>query len=286
MALKLSAPPTADVLLTAFEKHVDEMRGLEDRRLLTRVNFDFPAATAIVLGAQPVLLGFRQDIHDELPKIPLRYVDELDSITHAALHVYMQSLTAPTPESKLVTLVDQSRSLRKKLQADAMAAVAHELMDPSALDGIPTGNGRLEIAQGVLGLCVAFRASWPRMKGKTALTEEMLTEATQAAVALLSALGRDTNPSLSGEAEPTAALWNRAVSLFFYAYDQCRRAMSHLRWDEGDAADFAPSILAHRGSRATKSADATPDASPASPTDPATNTPQSPNVPGVTKPIA
>ena len=276
MALKLSAPPTADLLLAAFEKHAAEIRGFPDNKLLARVNFDFSAATAVVLGAHPVLLEFRPAIQDELPKIPLNYIDELDSITHAALYVYMQSLTAPTPEAGIAALVEQAKPLRKKLQADAAAAVAHELIDASTLDGVPTGNGRLEIAQGLLGLCVAFRASWHKVKGKSAVTEEMLTEATQVGINLLAALGREDNPSLSNETQPITALWLRAASLFYRAYDQGRRAMSHLRWDEGDAADFTPSLVGPRGPRATTTAAPNDDGPTAAPTEPA---------PGTTKPV-
>lgn len=41
----------------------------------------------------------------------------------------------------------------------------------------------------------------------------------------------------------------RAYSLFVRAYDQCRRAVSYLRWEEGDADDEPPSLFANRGPR-------------------------------------
>ena len=204
MAIKLSAPPTADVLLDAYEKHAEDIRKLPDDKLLTRVNFDFTAAVAVALGAQPASLVHRATIRDELPKIPLRYVDHLDGIAHAALYVYLQSQQAPTSESNLATLADEAKVLRKKLQADAGAAIAHEFMEETALEGVPTGNGRLEIAHGLLGLCVAFRAAWPKVKGHTAVTDALLITATQKAVALIAALGRDENPIVSA-----AGRWRR-----------------------------------------------------------------------------
>lgn len=265
MAMKLSAPPTADVLLEAFEKHADEIRGLAGDKLLSRVNFDFPTATAIMLGAHPALLSFRAEIHAQTPLIPIRYIDELDSITHAALYVYMQARTAPTPESRIAALAESAKVARKRFQADAAAAVAHELMDPSILDNVPTGNGRLEIAQGLIGLCVAFRASWSKVKSRTAVTEEMLVAATQLGVDLLAALGKDENPALSNETLPVEALWLRAASLVWLAYDQGRRGLTCVRWDEDDVADFAPSIVGPRGPRAKAPAVHTGDAPPAAP---------------------
>lgn len=269
MAMKLSAPPTADILLAAYDRHADEIRAFPAERRLSRVNFDFPTATAIALGAQPALLGFREAIREQLPRFPLRYVDELDSVTHAALYVYMQSVTAPPAESALAALADRARAMRKKLQADAGSAIAHELMEASALDGVPTGNGRLEIAQGVLGLCVAFRASWARVQGHSPVTEEMLAAATQLGVNLLAALGKDENPTLAGEALPIEAQWLNAASLFHRVYDQCRRAMDYLRWDEGDAADFTPALTGPRGPRAKQPAEgAGAEPAPATPPNP------------------
>ena len=46
----------------------------------------------------------------------------------------------------------------------------------------------------------------------------------------------------------TADMRQRAFSLFVNVYDQARRAVSHLRWNEGDVDDIAPSLYAGRNS--------------------------------------
>lgn len=255
MVAKLSAPPTADLLIAAYERHAEEIRNFPASKQLARVNFDFTAATAIVLGAQPALLEHRAYVRENLPKFTLRYIDELDSITHAALYVYMQTMTAPTPEGQLVELTESARKQRKTLVADVVSAIGHELMPENALENVPTGNGRLQIAQGLIGVCVALRAWWPRLKGQTAVTEALLVKGTQTAIDLLSALGRDENPAMANESLPSERQWLQAVSFFYYAYSQCRRAMEYARWDEGDAADIAPGLVGPRGPRVKAAGD-------------------------------
>ena len=260
MTTKLSAAPTPDMLVAAYDKHVSDFHDLPDTKLLLRVNFDFTAAVAVVLGAQPLLLEHRATIRDHLPMIPLRYIDELDTIAHAALYAYTQA-QATQPESKLSALADDCRARRRQLHADAVAAMAHDLMPEDALHENPTGNGRLEIAQGLLGLCVAFRTWWHKVKGQTAVTEALLREHTSQAVELLAALGRDENPATQ-ESQRRDAQWLRAASYFYHAYDQCRRAMGYVRWDEGDASDYAPALVGTRGPR-TRSAPEAPEPDPA-----------------------
>ena len=194
MPVKLSAPPSADVLLAAYEKHADAMMSQPDDRLLSRVNFDFSSAVAVVLGAQPALLEHRATIKEQLPKFPLVFIDDLDSIAHATLYVFMQTRAATTSDPALAEKVEKAKLQRKILQADAASAVLRNLMDERSVELAPKGNGRLEIAQGLLSLCVAFRAAWSSVKGNTAVTEEMLTDCTRLGVELLAALGRDDTP--------------------------------------------------------------------------------------------
>lgn len=271
MPVKLSAPPSADVLLAAYEKHADAMMSQPDDRLLSRVNFDFSSAVAVVLGAQPALLEYRPTIKEQLPKFPLVFIDDLDSIAHATLYVFMQTRAATTSDPAIAEKVEKAKLQRKILQADAASAVLRNLMDERSVELAPKGNGRLEIAQGLLSLCVAFRAAWSSVKGHTAVTEEMLTDCTRLGVELLAALGRDDNPALSSNTTPAAARWLRAASFFYNAYDQCRRAMGYVRWDEGDASDYTPALVGTRGPRA-KAEDAGGDeptpVTPVTPVDP------------------
>jgi len=65
---------------------------------------------------------------------------------------------------------------------------------------------------------------------------------------LLAALGvreHGASPPAFDAAERRAC----AFTLFMRAYDQARRAVIFLRWDEGDADEIAPSLYKGRGGR-------------------------------------
>jgi hypothetical protein len=65
-----------------------------------------------------------------------------------------------------------------------------------------------------------------------------------------------------------------------HAYDQTRRAVAYLRWNEGDADAIAPSLYKGRGGRSASSSDTA-----AAPEDAATAGPTAPASPGAAPPV-
>ncbi len=246
MTTKVTSPPTADILAAAFDKHLPAFKKLTEEELLARINFDVASAVAIVLGAVPALLSLRGELI-ALPGMKPAYLDELQSVAYATLHAHMLALAAPEAVSDLPALAERARVARKKLHADAVSAIGHELLPEDALEGIPTGNGRLEIARGLLGLSVAFRARWNDVKGKSPVTLEALDAAAQLAVTLLTELGRDDNPTASKSDNAHDLMRLRACSYLAKIYGECRRGVAYVRWHHDDAGDFAP--LARRPPR-------------------------------------
>jgi hypothetical protein len=69
---------------------------------------------------------------------------------------------------------------------------------------------------------------------------------------LLTAVGnREQGPAVVAE---SAAIRQRAFTLFLQAYDDARRAVAYLRWRREDAATIAPSLYAGRGTGRRKAA--------------------------------
>ncbi|WP_437591731.1 hypothetical protein [Sorangium sp. So ce1000] len=88
---------------------------------------------------------------------------------------------------------------------------------------------------------------------------------------LLAALGVREHGKGPGPTE-AADKRARAFALLVHAYDQTRRAIAYLRWNEGDADSIAPSLYKGRGGRTASSSDtaaAPDDTAPADPTAPA-----------------
>jgi len=251
--MTISKYPTADLLAGAFDKHLAAMRALPPEKLIKRINVDIPTAVAIVLGAQGAITSFRPHVVAVLPEMDIRSIDDLGTLAYAALYAHIShTITTTDASSRLGALMEEAAPLRKTLATDAAAAAARKLLDPEALENVPTGTGRLDTARAILALGVVFRGAWPQVKGRTGVTEAELDRAAQLGVAILTALGGEDNPSSSDALMPVDELRLRSYSLLFLAYDACRRALTYLRWDEDDAGDFAPPLTGRRGARQKK----------------------------------
>ena len=80
-------------------------------------------------------------------------------------------------------------------------------------------------------------------------------------------------------AAEAAEIRQQAFTLFVNNYDQVRRAISFLRWNEGDVDDIIPSLYAGRSTGKRKNGSDVLPAPAANPNTPGTNT-----VAGQTKP--
>jgi hypothetical protein len=92
-----------------------------------------------------------------------------------------------------------------------------------------------------------LRESWSKIEGKTAINQEELNQARLRADELLTAVGlREQGPPAASQ---TARTRQRAFTLLVQAYNQVRRAVSYLRWDDRDLDAIAPSLYERRSPR-------------------------------------
>jgi hypothetical protein len=90
-----------------------------------------------------------------------------------------------------------------------------------------------------------LRANWDTIGSKTAVQTSELDRARDIGEQIIAAVGtREQAPVLTAA---QAQQRQRNFTLFANAYDQVRRAISYLRWNEDDIDDIAPSLYAGRG---------------------------------------
>jgi hypothetical protein len=143
----------------------------------------------------------------------------------------------------------QATARRDILVADAKALIARGALNSDALDDLTGTHGYKNVAFDLSGLAQMFKAAWPTIQGKTGLQASELEQTDKLALRLAAALAHREN---SAESVASATdVRQRIFTLFADTYDQIRRAIGYLRWDEGDVDNIVPSLYAGRTSSGT-----------------------------------
>ncbi|WP_437601227.1 hypothetical protein WMF28_06615 [Sorangium sp. So ce590] len=267
----------------AFDKTLPEIEALSPDRLIA-INLDIPRMVSQVLGVLPGLVMLRSEIAERLQKHDVALLDRLETYALAAWYAHLVWLSSGGAENALKPLVEEAVPLRENLLSDAEALARRGLLDAEAVAEIRAGQGHIDTANDLVALSALFSGSWSEITGKTAATEKEVNRAGEIGPLLLAALGVREHGKGPGPTE-AADKRARAFALLVHAYDQTRRAVTYLRWNEGDADTIAPSLYKGRGGRTASSSDtaaAPQDAAPAGPTAPASPGAAPPVVPADT----
>jgi hypothetical protein len=244
-----AAPPlTPDAGEAVFECVRAEVEALPPERS-RRINVHVPTAVAMVLGLLPRLAGLR----DEMSALPGRPTDALDRLRDYALAtLYAHALTLPRDagETRLRALSSEALPLREGLLVSAELLAHFGLVDAKRVAAIRSGSGHLDAAQDLTALAALFRQAGPAVRSKTPITADQVERAAQLGVLLVEAFGRrQQRTDGAGDPGENADRLARVYELFYNAYDECRRAVAFLRWHQGDADAFAPSLQQGRRGR-------------------------------------
>jgi hypothetical protein len=231
---------------------------------LVHITVDVRFVAVNTVARLPRIQSLRAEIAEHLPKFDLELLDRLGTYALAAAHAYFRNQTAAASPAEIAELSARVTERRSVLLADVKAFVAHGLIDGAPLAGLAGTIGYRNVAYDLLILRNMLVDAWSRIADKTFLTADSLEEDAAAASRLLMAAG--AKAVLPLEPTETARVRDQAFALFVKKYDQVRRAVSFVRWEAGDADDYAPSLYAGRGSR--KSDEAPAIDAPPTPTGP------------------
>jgi hypothetical protein len=227
----------------AYERALPAAGALVRTELVT-INLDVPTAVTTVLGKLSGIRSFRAAITGTLPTFDLTTLDRLETYALATAHAHAVYASASASPEPLTKLMRACTSLRDTLHADATALAKRGLVAESLLRRFRSSIGYKSVAFDILGLSALLRRAWPQIEGKTALTLAELDRAELAAEGLLAALGERVRAR--GALAEVVQLRRRLFTLLLDAWDQARRAISYLRWNEGDLEHIAPSLYAGR----------------------------------------
>jgi hypothetical protein len=221
----------------------------------------------------------------ELDAIPT-YADAL-SFAHTAV------LAASQPLPPLHNLFARATELRDLLMSDATALANRGIIDAKVIADLKGGTGYLAVAYDLGAIVHLLRERWSDVSKRSAISELDVKEAENLYEQVTRAFAERERQSDAVTA--ATADRARAYTLFVNAYDQLRRAAMFVRWQQGDADKFVPSLYAGRGGRGNvvkapvqtttateavaKAGAAGAGAAPAAPA-PAVEAPSEPGMPG------
>jgi hypothetical protein len=262
-----TAEPTTGLLYRdAYQRALPASKAIAQDELLP-VNVDVPSAVITAAGALPEILALRAQVVEELPKFDISYFDLLETHALAAGQAHMQFLGASGPAEDLIALNAEGTALRDTLYSDAVALSNRGIMNGEKLGAFKGATGYKNVAFDLMGLATLLRENWAQISGKTALQLSELDRADVLGKQLTDAVGaREQAPAVTAE---VAVQRQRNFTVFSRTYDQVRRVISYLRWNEDDVDSIAPSLYAGRGGSRRKDVPASTDVPPAAGVTPA-----------------
>ncbi len=240
-----SAPSAPNAAADAFAKIADELAALTPEEL-TPITVDVSAAVTAVLAAAPKILAYRDAIVEQLPLHPIEQVDELETYAHGAWYAHLLHNYANGSPEAAKAMIDEAQKLREDLLVAAEALAHRGMLDADAVAGIRKGHGHTDTAGDLTALAQLFKASWSKVSSKTAVEKTEVDRAEELGPAVMVAIAVRKSGAKSTDTDGQRA---RAFTLLARAYEGCRRAVTYLRWTEGDAESIAPSLFKKRAGR-------------------------------------
>ncbi len=248
----------------AYEEVLPEAMALPNSQL-TAIRLDIPAAIITTVGVMPKLKVVYEHAA-KLPEFEAEVFDRLPKYVLALASAHSRYLSATTPPEQIRELLDTATEKRDVFLADARALATRGLINSDVLKEFSGMHGYKNVAFDLMGVIQLLKTTWPNIEGRTALTYDELVEANKLALRLVSAIGhREQSPE---QVAASADVRQRMFTLFVDAYEQARRAVIFLRWNNGDADDIAPSLYSGRANAAANrkpNADQPPVVTPAPP---------------------
>jgi hypothetical protein len=259
-ATTADSSPTLHRYREAYERAAPSAQALKAEDLIT-INIDVPTAVTTAVGALPQIMTFR-DQAAALNGFDVSAFDQLETYTMATGVAHTLYMGASAGPEQLVQLNELAMQLRNTLYADAVALATRGLISGDRIGEFKANIGYKNLAFDLMALSGVIRQSWDKITGRTAITLNDLDQADLLYDQIVSAVGtREQAPVVAAESSTKR---QRHFTLFVNAYDQVRRAISFLRWDDDDLESIAPSLYAGRGAR-PKPASAEPAPVPAPP---------------------
>lgn len=240
-------------LTKAFERVKPDLEAMPADKIQP-IRHDITAAIVLALGCLPKLRSLRRAIVSRFGEAGARYVDRLETDANACSWAHARHL--PTLHGRdLEELAGHLSQVRAVFLFEVQALIALGVVNGSAIAELVGGTSYKGLYLDVAQLVAVLRAHWAVAEAKTGVTALELDRAEASAAAFATALGENEQGAASS---PTADTRRRAYTRFVETYSEIRRQVTFLRWELGDADEFAPPLGASRSSKPDTEAELPP----------------------------
>jgi hypothetical protein len=231
--------PDAINIRTAYQDTAPERAALSAEQLVA-VNVDVPQVITTALKALKNLVALRPDV-SMLTKIDIAPYDKITVYAHALRFAQNRYVAASAQREILPETMDNAMRFREILLAESKSLLARGLIDRRPIDGLKGGNGYTGVAQDIGALVEVLR---DHADDASAKVMALVQEAEVVAESINSAIVKRGDQQSTVDAVSDER--QRAFTLLCHAYDEARRAVTFLRWHEGDADTLVPSFYGGR----------------------------------------
>jgi hypothetical protein len=229
-----------DVQRAAFERMRAKIEAIP-REEAMRVNVDITYAAGLGAWVSGRLDPLRPQLEQLSTFIDLQAINELGDRAHALAYAHGDFLFATTPQEPMADLHKEGAKLIDLFLLSASALSAQGLLPNERVALVRTPTGYRNASEHLTALTKLFKDYWAEIGVKTGVTMQQIDRGAVLAVQLL----EGSIDRMHAPLNPTEATLarERAYTLFYRAYDELRRAVTFLRWKEGDTERFVPTLF-------------------------------------------
>jgi hypothetical protein len=186
----------------------------------------------------------------QLIDLDYRLVSNMGTYAWAVLHTNDLATQGTGDMARLAILLEEATPLRELMLGSGEMLALAGFVSKERVAAIRRGKGNVDTADDLQTLGRLYRELWASVHDKVPVTMTMVERAIVLSAEITKALGgRDLKADPLEQRKDPRYVRAQAFSLFARAYDECRRAVTYLRWQQGDAWEIVPSLYPARGRR-------------------------------------
>lgn len=212
---------------------------------LKTINAELAEVAITMLAAAPALRALRPRIEEELPRFDLRAFDAIEEIAWAGINVQTTWNAVSSARDELPALFREATELRDGLLSDCAPHVRRGEIPREPFEALAKGTAYQDAMETVGVLGAMLRAAWPQIEGRTVIEFATVERCRSLSREILEAMAK--RDARDVRLEKLAFERQQMFTLMLGTYQQARRAVEYLRFNERDADAFAPSVFAKRG---------------------------------------